>query len=209
MVGASAFVVFSKNTVYSVFALIVAFINMGLITLLLRAEFLCFVVMIVYVGAVAVLFLFVVMMCGHEDAQKGSSFNRYLPIALIIFAILLVEVCLFAYFYKVLPSAPDLLAYPRFKNTDNVTSIGLLLYTHFMLNFQIAGYILLIAMIGAIVLTQGSKKSKTSSLLKKQSVRDQNYRSKENSLMMTSPKVGAGIQMKEVLKLYKMPELKD
>lgn len=206
LIGAGCVVVSARNTVYCALALIVAFINAGLLSLLLSAELICFVIMIVYVGAVAVLFLFVVMMLDLRPEKLKEQYGPYMRYALIIAAFLLFEVCLISYFYSVSPSAPDLFSYPRPRQTENVLAIGMLLYTQFILIFQIAGYMLLVAMIGAIVLTLKIKKNP---FYKTQDISNQNKRSSAASLVLTQPAKGAGVtlaQAKHIIKEGHMEE---
>lgn len=206
LITAGSTVVLARNTIYCALALIVAFINAGLLALILRAELICFVIMIVYVGAVAVLFLFVVMMLDLRPLQLKEKYGKYLPYVLIVASFLLLEVCLISYFYNVSPNAPDLLSYPRPRQTENVLAIGMIIYTQFILIFQISGYILLVAMIGAIVLTMKTNKNK---IYKTQNIRHQNQRSKESSLVLTKPSIGAGISLEQAKNIISKGKLEE
>lgn len=189
LLAAALVVVLSKNTVHSALGLIIAFINGAILSLMMRAETIAFVIMIVYVGAVAVLFLFVVMMIDLARF-KERLMGRYFPIIATVMVLLVIEMLALSYGYSVSPSAPDMLAYPRPKNTQNIVAIGQLLYTHYLLAFQVSGIVLFVAMIGAIVLTLGLKNTPH---LKRQNVTEQNLRSKDRSLVLTNPQVRQGI----------------
>jgi NADH-quinone oxidoreductase subunit J len=148
-------VIFARNPVHSVLWLIVAFFNAAGLMLLVGAEFIAMLLVIVYVGAVAVLFLFVVMMLDIDFASLRSGFTRNLPFGIIIALVLLAEmiVALFAH------SAGPVLAGRAIPaaRVPNIVALGTLLYTRYLFAFEIAGLILLVAMIGAIVLTHRSR----------------------------------------------------
>ncbi len=189
-------VILLRNTVYSALSLIVAFLNAAILMLLMRSEFLTFVIMIVYVGAVAVLFLFVVMMLDLKAPALKKTFGKHLPALLSVGALLLVEVCLICFYYQASSKAPDLLAFPRPRGVENVAALGQIIYTNFILNFQIAGYVLLVAMIGAIVLTMDDKKKRD---FKRQSASQQLHRDPKSTLVLTSPEIGKGISKQAYL----------
>ena len=154
-VASGVMVVASRNPVHSVLFLIVAFFNAAALFLLIGAEFLAMILVIVYVGAVAVLFLFVVMMLNIDFLQLRAGFVRYLPIGTLLGLILLAELVLVIGSWAVgpsLPSQPPLLATGGVSLT-NSRALGDILYTRYLFAFQAAGLILLVAMIGAIVLT--------------------------------------------------------
>ena len=147
----------SKNTVHSVFFLILDFISISCLFIMIGAEFLGMIMLIVYVGAVAVLFLFVVMMLNVAQQKNqwflSKSSSRHIPVGLIISAIIFFELIIVVGGWKY---KPDLVNANNFLNLDNLSnthSLGLVLYTEYIHIFQISGMILLIAMIGAIVLT--------------------------------------------------------
>ena len=150
----SFFVVFSSNPVHSVLFLIFAFFNAAVIFLLSNAEFLAMTLLIVYVGAVAVLFLFVVMMLNIREAVVKEGFLKYFPFGLLLISVFLIELILIFKDTLIIPkpelgiSISDLLA----DGNENTKSLGLYLYTDFFIIFQISGFLLLVAMIGAIVL---------------------------------------------------------
>ena len=148
-------VVTSRNPVHSVLFLILAFFNAAALFLLMGAEFIAMMLVVVYVGAVAVLFLFVVMMLDINFAALRQGFQTYLPIGLLIGVVLFVEILISLGAWSIGPemiaaaSAPT----PAPADVSNTKAIGKLLYTQYVLLFQISGLILLVAMIGAIVLT--------------------------------------------------------
>jgi NADH-quinone oxidoreductase subunit J len=155
-VGSGVMVVSAKNPVHSVLFLILAFFNSAGLFILLGAEFLAMILVIVYVGAVAVLFLFVVMMLDIDFARLRSGFMRYLPIGALIGFILLAELVLIFGSWAIAPGIAGLKAAPLPASTaamTNTRALGDLLYTRYIFAFQTAGMILLVAMIGAIVLT--------------------------------------------------------
>ena len=153
---ASAFMVIaSRNPVHSVLFLILAFVNAAGLFLLLGAEFLAMLLVVVYVGAVAVLFLFVVMMLDVDFAELRQGFLQYLPIGGLIGVIFLIELVLVVSGWAISPSAIQvaIVSNPPAEAVTNTEAIGRVLYTRYALFFQFAGLVLLVAMIGAIVLT--------------------------------------------------------
>ena len=154
-VAAGFMVIASKNPVHSVLFLILAFFNAAGLFILLGAEFLAMILVVVYVGAVAVLFLFVVMMLDVDFAEMRQGFLQYLPIGALVGLVLLVELVLVLGGALIAPEtvASAVAPTPRVEDVSNVGAIGALLYTRYFFFFQMAGLILLIAMIGAIVLT--------------------------------------------------------
>src|SRR5436305_2557598 len=146
---ASAFMVIaSKNPVHSVLFLILAFVNAAGLFVLLGAEFLAMILIVVYVGAVAVLFLFVVMMLDVDFAELRQGFLDYLPIGGLIGLILLVELVLVLGAWAVGPGMPAVVAAPMPADFTNTEALGRLLYTRYIYFFQLAGLVLLVAMIG-------------------------------------------------------------
>jgi NADH-quinone oxidoreductase subunit J len=154
-VAAGALVIASRNPVHSVLFLILAFFNAAGLFVLIGAEFLAMILVIVYVGAVAVLFLFVVMMLNIDFADLRSGFVRYLPIGTLVGLILLAELILVIGSWVVVPGMPSVSAPSAAGGTalTNTRALGDILYTRYLFAFQAAGLILLVAMIGAIVLT--------------------------------------------------------
>jgi NADH-quinone oxidoreductase subunit J len=150
---ASAFMVISaRNPVHSVLFLILAFVNAAGLFLLLGAEFLAMILVIVYVGAVAVLFLFVVMMLDVDFAELKQGFLQYLPLGALIGFIVLIELTLVVGAWTLSPQAIAAPVSPT-PGISNTEALGRVLYTQYLYFFQAAGMILLVAMIGAIVLT--------------------------------------------------------
>jgi NADH-quinone oxidoreductase subunit J len=155
-VASGVMVVSARNPVHSVLFLILAFFNSAGLFVLLGAEFLAMILVVVYVGAVAVLFLFVVMMLDIDFAELRSGFMRYLPIGALIGFVLLAELVLLFGHWVIAPGVAGLHAAPlpaAAPGMTNTRALGDLLYTRYIFAFQAAGVILLIAMIGAIVLT--------------------------------------------------------
>ena len=159
-------VISSKNPVYAVLYLILAFLNSAILFLFLNAEFLAMLLIVVYVGAVAVLFLFVVMMLNIKQEEKTIKFQKYTPFSLFIFSIVFIELA-----YVFLIDDKYLINLSNKENlslNNNTVSLGNILYTEYALLFQMSGVILFVAMIGAIVLTMRSRPG-----VKKQIIKDQ------------------------------------
>ena len=153
---ASAFMVIAaRNPVHSVLFLILAFVNAAGLFVLLGAEFLAMILIVVYVGAVAVLFLFVVMMLDVDFAELRQGFLNYLPVGVFVGAIVLVELLLVVGGWVIGAAAPKAIAapIPPMDQTTNTEALGQVLYTTYIYFFQAAGLVLLVAMVGAIVLT--------------------------------------------------------
>ncbi|MET0538919.1 MAG: NADH-quinone oxidoreductase subunit J [Xanthobacteraceae bacterium] len=188
---ASAFLVIaSKNPVHSVLFLILAFSNAAGLFILLGAEFLAMILVIVYVGAVMVLFLFVVMMLDVNFAELRQGFLQYLPIGGVIGIVMLVELALVALTWVTAPDAQQALAAPtppiaRMLNTE---ALGHILYTRYVYFFQAAGMVLLVAMIGAIVLTLHHKPK-----VRRQSIAEQNARTKATAIEIVQVRSGQGL----------------
>ena len=185
-------VVFIKNPLYCVLCLIVAFFNAAGLFLLTGAEFLALILVIVYVGAVAVLFLFVVMML---DISKESSEEKPLPnyikaTGLLAFVFAL-ELSFTSYQWWHSPKINDLAAFSSSSKTSNTHALGELLYTHYFYVFQMAGIILLVAMIGAIILTLHPQKKQQT---KKQNISEQLKRNKENGLKLVKVEFHKGLE---------------
>ena len=153
LIGSAALVVSSRNPVHSVLFLILAFFNAAALFLLAGAEFLAMILVIVYVGAVAVLFLFVVMMLDVNFDQLREGFQRYAPIGAAVGAVLFLEVVVSVVGWRFVPDTALHLASATPAGVANTTALGRLIYTDYVFLFQAAGLILLVAMIGAIVLT--------------------------------------------------------
>ncbi|MBP0462892.1 NADH-quinone oxidoreductase subunit J [Roseomonas sp. PWR1] len=153
LIASAVMVVTSRNPVHSVLFLILAFFNAAALFLIAGAEFLAMILVIVYVGAVAVLFLFVVMMLDIDFAQLREGFQRYAPLGAIIGGILLLELFMVLATWRFAPEAAALRMNPNPPGVTNAEALGRILYTDNIFLFQGAGLILLVAMIGAIVLT--------------------------------------------------------
>jgi NADH-quinone oxidoreductase subunit J len=174
LLSAATLVITSRNTVHGVLFLIMAFFNAAGLLILAQAEFLAMILIVVYVGAVAVLFLFVVMMLNLEVAHVQKIAKRYSLVGGVVGGVLTTELLLMLVSWKTSPAAFELtVAHTSlYKDMTNTRALGNLLYTHYALIFQCAGLILLISMIGAIVLTlrhrQGVKRQKTSTQIERQ-----------------------------------------
>src|SRR3954471_8606591 len=153
LVASGVMVIASRNPVHSVLFLILAFFNAAGLFLLIGAEFVAMILVIVYVGAVAVLFLFVIMMLDVNFRELRHGILQYLPAGALVGLILLGELALVLGSWVVAPQAAGRLAAPVPAQVANTNALGQLIYTHYAYLFQAAGLILLIAMIGAIVLT--------------------------------------------------------
>jgi len=187
-------VIASKNTVHSVFFLILDFISISCLFIMIGAEFLGMIMLIVYVGAVAVLFLFVVMMLNvaQQNDELFQTPTRYshLPIGLIISLVIFFELIIVVGGWKY---KPDLLSINSIKLDQNITnthSIGNILYTDYIHLFQLSGMILLVAMIGAIVLTF---KKRTG--IKRQSYIEQISREKSSSVSLVDKEINTGVKI--------------
>jgi NADH-quinone oxidoreductase subunit J len=155
-VAAGMMVIASRNPVHSVLFLILAFFNASALFILMGAEFIALILVIVYVGAVAVLFLFVVMMLDIDFVKLRQGFLQYLPIGGLVGLILLVELFLMAAAWVISPDAAGVVGSPTpafIEHVTNTRALGRVLYTQYVYLFQASGMILLVAMIGAIVLT--------------------------------------------------------
>jgi NADH-quinone oxidoreductase subunit J len=155
MVASAVMVISARNPVHSVLFLILAFFNAAGLFVLMGAEFLAMILVVVYVGAVAVLFLFVVMMLDIDFAQLRHGFLKYAPIGAVVGLILLFELVLVGGAWIFSPEAPQALSVPLPDpgTVANTRALGRVLYTDYIYAFQAAGLVLLVAMIGAIVLT--------------------------------------------------------
>ncbi len=154
LIFSSFMVIISVNPVYSVLYLIFSFFNAAIIFLLSNAEFLAMTILIVYIGAVAVLFLFVVMMLNINIIKVKEGFLKYLPFGILLISIFLVELSLIFIEFKIFPDSNSKININNLylSGKTNTESIGLFLYTDYFIIFQLSGFVLLVAMIGAIVL---------------------------------------------------------
>ncbi len=188
-IASAMLVITARNPVHSVLFLILCFFNAAGLFVLLGAEFLAMILVVVYVGAVAVLFLFVVMMLDVDFVEMREGMAEYLPIGATIGLILLVEMILLVGTWTI---SPDLIAHatsPVAGGITNTQAIGQILYTKYVFFFQMAGLILLIAMIGAIVLTMRHKPN-----VKRQVIADQVARGPATAVEIKNVKSGEGLQ---------------
>ena len=186
---ASAFMVIAaKNPVHSVLYLILAFVNASGLFVLLGAEFLAMILIVVYVGAVAVLFLFVVMMLDVDFAELRQGVLQYLPVGMLIGGIFLAELLLVVGAWVIGPGVPQAITAPIPAAISNTEAIGLVLYTRYVYYFQAAGMILLVAMVGAIVLTLRHKER-----VRRQSISQQVARSPATSIEIRKVRSGQGL----------------
>ena len=190
MVAAGVMVVSARNPVHSVLFLILAFLNAAGLFVLMGAEFLAMILAIVYVGAVAVLFMFVVMMLDIDLAQMREGFLQYLPIGGMIGLVLLVELgfALAAWRASAGDGAEPLVPTPPAGEVTNTEALGRLLYTDYFYLFQAAGVILLIAMVGAIVLALRHREG-----VRRQSIARQVARRREDAVELRDVTPGSGI----------------
>ena len=188
-VASAVMVIVSRNPVHSVLYLILAFVNASGLFILMGAEFLGMMLIVVYVGAVAVLFLFVIMMLDVDFVELREGFLEYLPIGLVIGGIFLVELLLVAGGWVINPGTVKQITAAIPTNVSNTEALGLVLYTKYIHYFQIAGMVLLVAMIGAIVLTLRHKAK-----VKRQDINVQNARTPELAMAVRKVTSGQGLQ---------------
>ena len=186
-VASGVMVISARNPVHSVFFLILAFFNAAGIFVLLGAEFLAMLLVVVYVGAVAVLFLFVVMMLDINFAELREGFLQYLPVGALIGVVLLAELAMVLGGWALGPvgggaggAGPDVMT--------NTHALGHVLYTDYIYLFQAAGLVLLVAMIGAIVLTHRRRDG-----VRRQRIADQLARRGRDSIRTVRPRIGGGV----------------
>jgi NADH-quinone oxidoreductase subunit J len=180
-------VVTSKNPVHSVLFLILAFFNAAALFLIAGAEFLAMILVVVYVGAVAVLFLFVVMMLDIDFEQLRGGLQRYAGIGAAVGAALLAEIAIALGGWKLAPHAEQLRFSPIPTDVSNTQALGNILYTDYLFLFQASGLVLLVAMIGAIVLTLRDRKTS-----KHQNIAMQTQRTVAETLEVVTLSLGAG-----------------
>jgi NADH-quinone oxidoreductase subunit J len=188
LLGSAAMVVSSRNPVHSVLFLILAFFNAAALFLIAGAEFLAMILVIVYVGAVAVLFMFVVMMLDVDFAELRSGFQRFLPVGAAVGVVLFAELVLVMGGWEFAPTSVSLRMSPVPVQVSNTDALGRLIYTDYIFLFQAAGMVLLVAMIGAIVLTLRERKTS-----RHQVIRDQLARSVADTLEMVEVSLHAGV----------------
>jgi NADH-quinone oxidoreductase subunit J len=186
VIASAVMVISARNPVHSVLFLIIAFVNAAGLFLLTGAEFLAMILVVVYVGAVAVLFLFVVMMLDVDFAQLKQGFLQYLPVGALVGLIVLVELVLIVGVWTVAPQT--VLSTPTPGGLSNTAAIGQVLYTQYVYLFQAAGFVLLTAMIGAIVLTLRHKPN-----VRRQVIADQNARTRASAIDLKKVPSRAGV----------------
>ena len=186
----SLMVISTKNPVHSVLFLILAFLNAAGIFVILHAEFLAMILIIVYVGAVAVLFLFVVMMLDFKTSLGKDNILQYMPIGLLIGLVFIAELVIVLINTRLDLSNIQILSNPldNFSDQSNTEAIGSILYTNYVLYFQLSGVILLVAMVGSIVLTLRDREG-----VKRQIVSEQVDR--EGKIELVDVKSGEGIDI--------------
>ena len=190
-IASAILVVTARNPVHSVLFLIIAFVNASGLFILLGAEFLAMILIVVYVGAVAVLFLFVVMMLDVDFAELRQGFLNYLPVGFLVGAILLAELLFIVGAWVIGAGVPEAITAPIPVASDisNTQSLGLVLYTRYVYFFEAAGVILLVAMIGAIVMTLHHRPD-----VKRQNVGAQVARRRANAIDVVKVKSGEGLR---------------
>jgi NADH-quinone oxidoreductase subunit J len=182
--------IFSRNPVHSVLWLIVAFFNAAGLMLLIGAEFIAMLLVIVYVGAVAVLFLFVVMMLNIDFAELRSGFSRYGAFGAVIAVILAAEIVIAEGARSVGPIALSQRVAPIVEGASNTSAIGALLYSRYIYIFEAAGLVLLVALIGAVVLTHRERSG-----VRIQNIGDQIRRRPEDAVRTVKQPVGVGVEL--------------
>jgi NADH-quinone oxidoreductase subunit J len=188
-VASAMMVIVARNPVHAVLFLILVFVNAAGLFMLMGAEFVALILVIVYVGAVAVLFLFVIMMLDIDFKQLRQGFLRYLPFGLSVGVVFLAELLLLAGGWVVRPTVTKNVTAPIPADVSNTEALGLVLYTTYIHYFQIAGVVLLVSMIGAIVLTMRHRSS-----VKRQNIAEQNARSPETAVAVRKVTSGQGLR---------------
>jgi NADH-quinone oxidoreductase subunit J len=189
-IASAIMVVTARNPVHSVLFLILAFVNAAGLFMLLGAEFLAMILIVVYVGAVAVLFLFVVMMLDVDFAELRHGFLNYLPVGFLVGVILLAELVFGVIAWVIEPGVAKTIAapIPAAADISNTQALGLVLYTRYVYFFEAAGVILLVAMIGAIVMTLQHKPD-----ARRQKIAEQLARTKSTAMEIVKVKSGQGL----------------
>jgi NADH-quinone oxidoreductase subunit J len=187
-IASGVMVISARNPVHSVLFLILAFFNAAGLFVLLGAEFLAMILVIVYVGAVAVLFLFVVMMLDINFTELRQGFMRYLPIGALVGLMLLIELVLMFGAWAFSVQSANVAVAPTPDNLSNTAAIGVLLYTRYVYAFQASGMVLLVAMIGAIVLTHRAREG-----VRHQKIGQQVGRSRAKTVELVKVRPGQGV----------------
>ena len=189
-VAAAVMVISARNPVHSVLFLILTFFNAAGLFVLIGAEFIAMILVVVYVGAVAVLFLFVVMMLDISFAEMRQGFLQYLPIGGLVGIVLLAELLMIGSSWVIAPATEGLRVFPAppIEQITNTHAIGMILYTDYIYLFQGAGMVLLVAMVVAIVLTLRARPG-----VQKQKISEQINRHPEDSIEIKKIQPGSGI----------------
>jgi NADH-quinone oxidoreductase subunit J len=189
-IASAVMVIVSRNPVHSVLFLILAFVNAAGLFVLMGAEFLAMILIVVYVGAVAVLFLFVVMMLDVDFAELRQGVLNYLPIGALVGAVLLAELLTVVFAWVIGPDVAKAITapIPPVSDVSNTQALGLVLYTRYIYFFQAAGIILLVAMVGAIVLTLQHKPN-----VRRQNIAEQVARRRDTAIEIVKVKSGQGL----------------
>ena len=180
-------VIFSKNPVNSVLFLVLAFLNSTFLFILIGAEFVGIILAIVYIGAVAILFLFVVMMLDIQITTLMFNIKRYIPLALLFAGVILAEIIYLTVFKSSKSNLSEIV-----RSSNNTEEIGNVLYTKYFIDFQLSGVVLLLAMIGAIVLTHIYRPS-----IKRQNIDKQNTTYSKDRIQLVETKSGEGVNYNE------------
>ncbi|MEW4466689.1 NADH-quinone oxidoreductase subunit J [Parasphingorhabdus sp. JC815] len=191
IIASAAFCIFARNPVHSVLWLILAFFNGAGLMLLVGAEFIAALLIIVYVGAVAVLFLFVVMMLDIDFAELRAGFMKNLPLGILLALVLLAEIIFGVGAWNAggMGEATAVIGLPA-GGPSNIETLGSLLYTKYIFLFEAAGLVLLVAMVGAIVLTSRKRGG-----VRAQNIQDQVRRRPEDATRNIQPEVGKGVEL--------------
>jgi NADH-quinone oxidoreductase subunit J len=187
-VASALMVISSRNPVHSVLFLILAFVNAAGLFMLAGAEFLALILIVVYVGAVAVLFLFVVMMLDVDFAEMRQGLLQYMPIGAVIGLIMLIELLFVGGSFVIAPHVANANAVPIVAGISNTRALGDVIYTRYVYVFEAAGGVLLVAMIGAIVLTLQHRTN-----IKRQDAAKQTRRKRHEGVEVVSVKSGQGL----------------
>ena len=187
-VACAFMVIAAKNPVHSVLYLILAFVNAAGLFVMMGAEFLAMILIVVYVGAVAVLFLFVVMMLDVDFAELRQGFLNYLPVGVVVGGIFVFELLFVAISWVIGPTIQGAISAPIPSGITNTEALGRVLYTQYVYYFQAAGVVLLVAMIGAIVLTLRHKPN-----VKRQNIANQVARTKATAIEIRQVRPGQGL----------------
>jgi NADH-quinone oxidoreductase subunit J len=187
-IASAIMVIVARNPVHSVLFLILAFVNAAGLFMLMGAEFLAMILIVVYVGAVAVLFLFVVMMLDVDFAALRSGLLNYLPIGFLVGAVLLAELLFVLGAWVIEPGVPKTITAPIAADISNTQALGEVLYTRYVYFFEAAGVVLLVAMIGAIVMTLQHKPD-----VRRQKIAEQLARTRATAIDVVKVRSGQGL----------------